>query len=295
MTAPVRSDLPPPRRGESWAYRARSIDALTEVVVERIGTQRPIRAMVRFIDPSFEGRQEWVPPARLKSPWTDVEAYEARERRWDALDAAGPGDADHELAACETTFDLLIPSELASLSRDADGATAVRDLDGLAEQLALEPTLLASSLSIVEGECAFVPWPITLRIARRAIERDPEPILRHVDKAEVEARREAVYGHAYRSGRETHYIPAETCAEWDAERDRPVRQILRAWCRAEAVDRWDELRELRREVIRLGGLVDGAIAALRRAGARHEADELERALGVPIEALRAGGGATDGR
>jgi len=55
--------------GESWAYRARSVDELVEVVVVRRGTQRPARVFVRFVDDRFEGRQEWVPPSRLKVRW----------------------------------------------------------------------------------------------------------------------------------------------------------------------------------------------------------------------------------
>jgi hypothetical protein len=65
-----------PLPGEAWAYRARQADPLGEVVVMKIGSRRPIRVLVRFVDPSFEGLEDWVPPARLKVLWTDVEAFE---------------------------------------------------------------------------------------------------------------------------------------------------------------------------------------------------------------------------
>jgi hypothetical protein len=55
--------------GERWAYRARQVDELVEVRVLRLGTQKPARVLVRFVDDAFEGREEWVPPARLKVPW----------------------------------------------------------------------------------------------------------------------------------------------------------------------------------------------------------------------------------
>jgi hypothetical protein len=58
--------------GQGWAYRARQADSLAEVRVLRLGTQRPARVLVRFADEVFEGRQEWVPPARLKARWRDV-------------------------------------------------------------------------------------------------------------------------------------------------------------------------------------------------------------------------------
>ena len=71
--------------GESWAYRARSVDVLVEVVVVRLGTQRPARVFVRFVDDRFEGRQEWVPPSRLKVRWEAVDEFRERERLWERV------------------------------------------------------------------------------------------------------------------------------------------------------------------------------------------------------------------
>jgi len=53
-----------PQLGESWAYRARQVDYAVAVEVMKLGTQRPARVLVRFVDERFEGRQEWAPPAR---------------------------------------------------------------------------------------------------------------------------------------------------------------------------------------------------------------------------------------
>jgi hypothetical protein len=77
VVMPAAEPLP----GEAWAYRARQADPLGEVVVMKMGFLRPIRVLVRFVDPSFEGLEDWVPPARLKVLWTDVEAFEGRPRR----------------------------------------------------------------------------------------------------------------------------------------------------------------------------------------------------------------------
>jgi len=63
---------------EIWAYRARSVDDITPVKVLRHGTKKPARVLVQFEDPSMEGNEEWVPPARLKVPWEDADAYRAR-------------------------------------------------------------------------------------------------------------------------------------------------------------------------------------------------------------------------
>lgn len=101
-----------PSPGEAWAYRARQVDPLVEVVVMKIGSRRPIRVLVRFVDPSFEGLEEWVPPARLKVPWAGVEAFEAKERRWTAVLAAFGEDDERQADAAGIVFDRLIPEEV---------------------------------------------------------------------------------------------------------------------------------------------------------------------------------------
>jgi hypothetical protein len=74
---------------------------VVEVEVVRIGTRRPARVLVRFVDAEQEGREDWVPPARLKVPWSDVDAWLAREQRWEAVRAVSfqVEDSDEERAA----------------------------------------------------------------------------------------------------------------------------------------------------------------------------------------------------
>lgn len=67
--------------GERWAYPARGIDPLIKVEVKRLGTQKPARVLVLFVDDYAEGREEWVPPARLRVPWGHVGEFMAREAR----------------------------------------------------------------------------------------------------------------------------------------------------------------------------------------------------------------------
>lgn len=75
--------------GERWAYRQKRTEPVTCVEVVRLGTGRPPRVQVRFVDDEFEGREEWVPPGRLKVLWTGVDAWREGERRWtDLLDAS---------------------------------------------------------------------------------------------------------------------------------------------------------------------------------------------------------------
>jgi len=78
MTDPAGHLVPQPAvpaAGELWAYRARGQDPLVQVAVVRLGVKTPQRVLVRFVDEEFEGQQDWVPPARLKVPWSGVDEY----------------------------------------------------------------------------------------------------------------------------------------------------------------------------------------------------------------------------
>ena len=138
MSAPAE-----PAVGEAWAYRARYQDPLVQVVVVRRGVKTPRRVLVRFVDDEFEGREDWVPPARLKAPWQEVDAFIARERRWEAVVSASPGyDAPDESAA-SIVFDRLIDSGLATLGYNAErGVIRIHDVNGLAAYLDLDPAEL---------------------------------------------------------------------------------------------------------------------------------------------------------
>lgn len=61
--------------GESWAHIPRSQDLLVEKELLRSGTNRAARTLVRFVDVSFDGKQEWVSPTRLKAPWVPLHTH----------------------------------------------------------------------------------------------------------------------------------------------------------------------------------------------------------------------------
>ncbi len=276
-----------PSPGEAWAYRARRADPLVEVVAMKIGSRRPIRVLVRFVDPSFEGLEEWVPPARLKVLWAEVEAFEAKERRWAAVLAPFGEDDEREADAAGIVFERLIPEAVARVwDYRADGVVTIDDVAGFAQLLGLDAVELHDPVSFVEDGHLIVPWPVTRRLAMRAAQRNPDPIMQYVEHEEADARREATYGKVYRQRGGLTQIEPEICISIDEEHGAPVRGILRSWCGAEAVDRWEELRELRLEVLRLGELVQAAADELRRRGASRYADEIVQRLGIPVETLR---------
>lgn len=278
-----------PREGESWAYRARQIDDVVEVEVLKFGSQRPARVLVRFVDERFEGRQEWVPPARLKVRWAAVDAFREREAQWQRIFNLGVGFDDPGEGAATQVFDALIDSDIARMEYREAGACRISDSQRLSELTGLDASLWTQCQdSFHDGGDLVVPWPVTVKIAAAAARSDPTPLLGAVQDEENEARYHAIHGHRYtgRRGNPDHVIPADICIKVDNEHGRPRRAILRKWCGAEAIDRYDELVELRKEIHRVGRVAEAAITALRKAGSKQEADHLARQLGIPVEMLR---------
>ena len=83
------------------------------------------------------------------------------------------------------------------------------------------------------------------------------------------------------------YVSPEHSIEFDNDYLKPRREVLRSWCGVEAVERFDELVELRKEIKRVGDVAQSAITALRATGHASQASQLERELGTPVEMLRA--------
>lgn len=275
--------------GQRWAYRARQVDDVVEVQVLKLGTQKPARVLVGFVDESFEGRQEWVPPARLKVQWEAVDAFREGEARWDRMFELGRGFDDPADGAASQVFDALIGSDVARMEYREAGACRITDTTRLMELTGLDAAVwIQCADGFAQGEDLVVPWPVTEQIAAAAAQRNPSPILDAVQNEENEARYHAVHGHWYRGhgSRSDYTIPADICIKVDNEHGKPRRAILRQWCGAEAVDRYDELVELRREIHRVGQIAETAIEALRKAGRKQQAEQLARELGTPVEILR---------
>ncbi|QAY74248.1 hypothetical protein ET445_13860 [Agromyces protaetiae] len=273
--------------GEHWAYRARGVDPLVEVTVVRFGTQKPPRVLVSFVDASFEGREEWVPPARLKVPWSEAKELEAMEARWDAVDT-NPGFNETPTAyAIETVFEAVIDSTVAEPVYRYAGVTSIADPSALARRLTIDEALLRSDpLAFEDDGALIVPWAITEQLVRRACELYPDEILQSLVKEEAEALRESTHGYMVHFGRGDagRFVEPEDAAARDAEWPfaKRKRDLVRTWCGAEAVDRMEELAALRKEVVRVDELLSEAIRALQDAGQKAKADDLTRRFGVPL-------------
>ena len=283
MTEPA-GDLVPrpavPAAGELWAYRARGQDPLVQVAVVRLGVKKPQRVLVRFVDDEFEGRQDWVPPARLKVPWSGVEEYVARERRWDEVLRPAVGVSLTEELAASSVFDLLIPEDMAELGWNAKrGTVLIHDLSGLANLLEVAPDVLRAPTSFEEDGDLISPWTVAIAVARRATEREPHKVLADVEKDEADARRDSTYGRwSSRRRREDDWVPPEVCQRVDAEHGQPIRVMLRDWCGADAVDLRAEIAALRNDAASADKVAQEAIEVLRRHGHARDANALERKL-----------------
>lgn len=182
--------------GRLFAYRARAIDQLTPVLVLKEGTKKPPRVLIRFEDPAMEGREEWVPPGRLKVAWDQVDASRADEARWNAVNALAPRGSSPEEEAAEEAAKLLIPDEVGVLWR---GYLRVHDVQALAEIAGVDEDFIASHPQgfADDDDSLIVPWPLALEIVKKAITRDSDRVLEPLTQDEARARYEAIHGHLF--------------------------------------------------------------------------------------------------
>ncbi|GAB3852733.1 hypothetical protein ACFPIJ_48255 [Dactylosporangium cerinum] len=277
--------------GEIWAYRARSQDPLVRVEVLRVGVKRPPRLLVRFLDAEFEGREDWVSPARLKVTWDGVEAFRFAEQRWDAVAAVSEAAVDSvEHQAVMWVVNELLPQGCYD-SRDLHRCAVlrVRDAAAFTGATGSEATDVAVAPGYVDDDGSVVAsWNTLLAVSQRLAEQHADRVLEVLRREDEQAEHEAIHGRFYPGRNGGMHIEPETCAELDTTIYRPARDVVRQWCGAGPRQRMDELIALRAEVLRLGGLVDEAITELRQAGRGRQADDLERRLGVPVAQLRKG-------
>lgn len=74
-------------------------------------------------------------------------------------------------------------------------------------------------------------------------------------------------------GQKPWHVPPERCAQYLAERQ-PVFDLVRSWCRDEAMSRFDERLALRTDVRRLREVVYDAAMVLERHDLKSEARRL---------------------
>ncbi len=212
----------------------------------------------------------------------------AREQRWKRLETVGPDRDDPRSDAARTVLELLVREEVAELHFQDGSPLAIKQPGVLATELDLDEKQFGDHPdAFVEDGVVWAPWKVTELVVRAAAQRNSDRILQHVAAEERKAHYEAIHGHYLPPSRgEAIYISPEHSVEFDREYLQPQREVLRAWCGVEAVERVDELVELRKEIKRVGDVAESAIEALHRAGEDAHAAQLRRELGTPVEMLR---------
>lgn len=180
--------------GEHYAYRARSVDPLVEVRVMKVGTQKPARVHVSWVDEAFEGKQEWVPPARLKVGWGSVETFLAEETKWAAVRELSPGSNSIEDSVAWEVFESFIDAEIAECGYNADsGVITIHDVRQLSSLLDIpEDELRSDPRSFEIGSSLVASWLITELVARRAAMKFADQLLAKMSSDERQAQREAI-------------------------------------------------------------------------------------------------------
>jgi hypothetical protein len=264
--------------GSHWAYRYHADDGLVEVAVVRQGVKKPARVLVRWVDDEFEGRQDWVPPARLKVPWESVQELRAWEGRWAAVQSAASGIDELVRQATDYVVETLIDRDIAEMGWGGqDGVIKIHDVDRLAAFLDLPPeTLRDDPLAFDEEGTLVASMPTAVRVAQRAAECDPHKLLADIERDEARGRHDAVYGSSYGRGH-IDYVSPEVCSQIDEERV-PLRTLMREWCGAEPVSLRAEITPLREEARRLHAIAKKAVDELRAASRSRTAKELEAEL-----------------
>lgn len=275
--------------GEVWAYRERPRalgEPVHRVEIVKHGNRNGM-IQVRRLDGDDAGLQEWASPSSLLCPWDEADRRLGDEQRMMAVreaSAAAQGSAEHEAAVfvmghCGLGRRVVLGRSKAELGvmRISNAAAVGKELGLDLGELAREhPAAFTGSHGVL-----VVPWPMAVAVARQAARAFAEAILPELEREERESRSRSLYGWD-----NPGYLRARGAGKEQPEPGRTkVHELVRDWCGTEPVERFDELLALRAEVVRLGGLIERAVTALRQRGASATAATIERDLGVPISTL----------
>jgi hypothetical protein len=253
----------PPQPGETWAYRAQARTlACPTVPVEilAVGTGRNRGLRIRFLAGDEVGEEHWVPAARLLVPWADREAWlrdEAARAAARAASCVSMRDPAYQAASLVLAASPRPGGVRLGVGHREGAVLVVPDLPGLARALGWDADRLRREpLAFVDPRGSYVaPWAVARGVAHALAELYAERVLERVAEEEAVLRQEAHLGRttALRDG-STHTVPPEACAVTLRLRER-VFAIVRGWCGAAEVVRFDRTARLEAEVARLRGLL----------------------------------------
>jgi hypothetical protein len=275
--------------GEIWAYRERPRslgEPVHRVEIVKIG-HRDGMIRVRRLDGEDTGLQEWAHPSSLLCRWEEADRRLGDEQRMLAVreaSAAAQGTAEYEAAVFVIGHCGLGRRVALGRSKAELGVMRINKATAVGNELGLDLGELAREHPAAFTDTRGVlvaPWPMAVAVARRAASTYAEALLPELEREERESRSRSLYG-----WENPGYLRARGTSKEQPKPERTrVHEMVRDWCGAEPVERFDELLALRAEVVRLGGLIERAVTALRQRGASATAATIERDLGVPISTL----------
>ena len=275
--------------GEIWAYRERPRalgNPVHRVEIVKVG-HRDGMIRVRRLDGEDTGLQEWGHPSSLLCKWDEADRLLGDEQRMITVrgaSAAAQGTAEYEAAVLVIGHCGLGRRVALGRSKAELGVMRISKATVVGNELSLDLGALACEHpgAFTDSHGVLVaPWPMAMAVAKQAASTYAEAILPELEREERESRSQALYG-----WENPGYLRARSTGRQQPKPERTrVHEMVRDWCGAEPVERFDELLALRAEVVRLGGLIERAITALRQRGASATAATIERDLGVPISTL----------
>lgn len=238
-----------------------------------------MRIEVEFVNGPQAGMRETVPGARLRVPWSEVEAFDQLMANWKRLRDAAQLD-EVEDSAVSVVFDLLVPEHVTELGyRPVENAVQVHDLTQLDALFGLSVAGLAGQHHSfrLDGELVLAPCA-ALVIAEQACRRFPQPVLDNVLKGEAEARDKCKRGGSH-PGHDKGEM-ARTSPDWEyrsyIKYDRSRHELLRQWCGHKAVSGYERLLAAEAKCQRVDELLARTIDALRTDCRDSLADAFER-------------------
>jgi hypothetical protein len=277
--------------GQRWAYRATSsplTDQVTEVIVLKVGTKRPARVQVEFVDDADEGRRAWVPPVRLVVRWPAAAAWVERQQKWQRVVALSSHVAySVEAFACSEVLGAVDPTiERVGFEPDSYpvGVLVVRDpsvLDGLDDHC-------ISSLNgaFVDGGVLVAPWPAALSLAEHLASQHSERIVEWVRDM---AQRRLTATELARCGDDRKYGSNLSVREYYNRLAQGEATAL-AWCGRAVVGERSEVDELRAAVVQLDDTVRRLFKTLqesvRRPITSRTLRSIARQLGISLDAIQ---------
>ncbi|MCA4997296.1 hypothetical protein HWD35_21465 [Tsukamurella tyrosinosolvens] len=251
--------------GAEQIYRLHDFSPSERVRVVAIDRRKKTpRYEVEFLDGEKAGVVENVPGVRLRGDWVNVGDYDARMTYWERFVAEGIDRAED--SAVTRVFEELVPGEIARLdwSRSTTTVTVI-DATRLAELIGLPGEDVLDGLDyFLDDEGAVVSPAGTMRIAEAVCRAHPMPILDWVMADEKMRQAECTQGRRITttSGKDININPEHSYRLY-IEYDRPVHEMLRAWCGHRAVSLQQQIDAAEAEVRRLNELLTRVIDQLK--------------------------------